>query len=88
MEGEMRSQLATRHFFILYYADDQVELLQDLETTEYVTRSLQEEYMKWYIISNWNESKYTVMDANNQDLVMDKYNLQIIQRVYIPYSKT
>ena len=72
------------YFFISHYVAYQVELSQYLENTEYMTRRFQEEYMKWYVNSNWNESKYIVTDANNQDLVMDNYNLQRMLIVYIP----
>ena len=57
--------------YSLSFADGQVLLAQDHDDMEYMARKLKEEYEKWGLAINLEETKYVCMGAGKETLKFD-----------------
>ena len=58
--------------YSLHFAYDQLIVAQDFEGTEYMSRKLIEEYMKWRLIVNVEKSNYKAIADTSQDLILEE----------------
>ena len=67
----------------MQFADDQMICANEKEDLEYMTRKLKEEYKKWGLLMNTEETQYLCVAEETTDLILENnermQHLQILK---------
>ena len=68
-----------KFLFSLNYADDQVIIAQDAEDLEFILRRLNKAWNEWDIKTNFNKTKFTAINTDQEFHINIEENVKIKQ---------